>query len=199
MTARPIEPVGGDGPIEGRCTGRSSRTGKWCRRYPVKGSKVCPAHGGNAPQVRRKAKQRRIEQATRRAAAEWVAAAAPIDSPLEALLNVAREITGFKDYLGNRLADLNAEAWRYRGEQAEQLRAEVGLYERALDRTARVLVDINRLGLEERRQTLNEQQGELLAGAMLRILDALDLSAEQQAKAVEVMPRELRAIEGGAA
>ena len=55
------------------------------------------------------------------------------------------------------------------------------------------------MGIAEREIALAEGQGELLAGVMMRVLDALDLSAEQQARAVEVMPRELRAIEGGAA
>lgn len=37
-----------------RCTAHN-RAGYRCQRYPVQGAKVCSKHGGNAPQVRRKA------------------------------------------------------------------------------------------------------------------------------------------------
>lgn len=198
MTSGPINPTSSATPIKDRCTGRSSRTGEPCKNWPMKGSKVCHAHGGRAKQVKAAAKRRILEQETRRAAAAWIAGTEPIDSPLEALLEVAREITGFKDYLAGRVEELR-ESWRYRSDGGEQLRAEVALYERALDRTAKVLVDINRLGLDERRQALAEQQGALIASAMLRVLDALDLTPDQQARAVDVMPRELRALEGGTA
>ncbi|MGH3382674.1 MAG: helix-turn-helix domain-containing protein [Actinoallomurus sp.] len=55
------------------------------------------------------------------------------------------------------------------------------------------------MGIAEREIKLAEGQGELLASAFFRTLDALDLSPEQQAKAIEVMPGALRAIEGGTA
>lgn len=46
----------------------------------------------------------------------------------------------------------------------------------------------------ERHQALAEQQGELLAGVVRRVLDALDLSDEQRSRAPEVAARELRAV-----
>lgn len=180
-----------------KCTGHSSQTGKPCKNWPVRGATVCHAHGGRARQVRRKAKERQVEEQAQQAMERYGAKAEPVTDPLSALLLLAGEITQFKDYLGRLVTDLRAESWRYRGEQAEQLRAEVALYERALDRTARVLVDINRLGLEERQVRVAEQHGELFASAFFRILDALGLSKEQYDRAVEVMPRELRLIEGG--
>ncbi len=187
----------GDPSPSGRCRARTKRGP--CQAFPVRGATVCVAHGGRAPQVKAAAARRVAEAEVTAAAERYARTAGPVDDPLSALLAVAGEITGFKDYLAARVAELRAESWRYAGATAEQLRAEVGLYERALDRTARVLVDINRLGLEERRTALAESQGALIAGAMLRVLDALNLTAEQQAAAVEVMPRELRALEGGAA
>jgi len=41
-----------------RCTARSSRTGKPCQQAPINGGTVCVAHGGRAPQVKRKAAER---------------------------------------------------------------------------------------------------------------------------------------------
>ncbi len=128
------------------------------------------------------------------AAERYAPRAVPVQDPLTALLTLAGEITTFKDFLGARIAEMRAEAWRYSGATAEQLRAEVGLYERALDRTARVLVEINRLGLEERMVKVTEEQGRQIAEVIRRILDGLDLTPEQRRIASEVVPRELRAV-----
>ena len=35
-----------------RCTARSKRSGRRCRRAPILGGSVCASHGGRAPQVR---------------------------------------------------------------------------------------------------------------------------------------------------
>jgi hypothetical protein len=40
------------------CNGRSSQTGKPCKKPPIKGGFVCMTHGGAAPQVRKAADQR---------------------------------------------------------------------------------------------------------------------------------------------
>lgn len=169
------------------------RPAGWGTDHP--GIGACKLHGGSTKNHQAAAKT----EMTRRAAAQWVRDAAPITNPAEALLNVAREINGFKDYLADRVSEIRAESWRYSGAQAEQLRAEISLYERALDRTARVLIDVNRLGLEAQRDAFNRQQGVVLAGAVQRILDALDLNAEQRALVPQVVPQVLRQIEQGAA
>jgi hypothetical protein len=54
------------------------------------------------------------------------------------------------------------------------------------------------MGIAEREIAIAEGQGELLAGVMMRVLDALDLPTDKQSTAIDVMTRELRAIEGGA-
>ena len=40
------------------CTAKSSRTGKPCKKLPIRGGYVCRTHGGSAPQVRQKANRR---------------------------------------------------------------------------------------------------------------------------------------------
>lgn len=179
-----------------RCTARTRRGP--CRNYPVKGAKVCRMHGGAAPQVRAAAERRTAEAEVTAAADRYAQTAAPVADPLSALLALAGEIVGFKNYLAARVAEMRAEAWRYAGATAEQLRAEVALYERALDRTARVLVDINRLGLEERRTALAEEQGALVADAIWRALEAVGLTTEQRERADVAIVRELRALGGDA-
>jgi hypothetical protein len=45
-----------------RCSARSQRTGRQCRRWAAPGSNVCPVHGAAAPQVKAAAR-RRLDQA----------------------------------------------------------------------------------------------------------------------------------------
>lgn len=46
-------------PIEQRrCIAKSSRTGHPCKRWAIMGGRVCPMHGGSAPQVQFKAQER---------------------------------------------------------------------------------------------------------------------------------------------
>jgi len=88
---------------------------------------------------------------------------------------------------------------RYRadGPGTEQHRAEVALYERAMDRTGRFLDALVRNGFKERRTQLSEDQGSLIAGAIQQILARLMLTAEQQALAPTVVPQALRSLSTG--
>jgi hypothetical protein len=51
-------------------------------------------------------------------------------------------------------------------------------------------------GVEERRVRLAEQQGATLAGVIRAVLADLQLTAEQQSRVAEVVPRHLRAVAG---
>lgn len=41
-----------------RCTAKAKRSGTRCARWAILGGKVCPTHGGGAPQVQRSARER---------------------------------------------------------------------------------------------------------------------------------------------
>jgi hypothetical protein len=45
-------------PEHRRCTARARRSGSRCKRAAIAGGRVCPSHGGNAPQVRQRAAER---------------------------------------------------------------------------------------------------------------------------------------------
>lgn len=64
------------------------------------------------------------------------------------------------------------------------------------DRCVRFAKVAHDMGIAEQQIRLAEQQGQLLAGAVHRILDALELSVEQRARVPEVVPAVLRAIGG---
>jgi hypothetical protein len=73
------------------------------------------------------------------------------------------------------------------------------LYDRERRHLLAVCAAAIKAGVEERRVRLAEQQGELVAGAIRAILADLRLTAEQQARVAEVVPRHLRVLAGGAA
>jgi len=138
--------------------------------------------------VRRKATERQVEhQALAELARRGVT---PVDNPLTALAELAGEVLAVKNIFRDRLAALDAEQWRHSGQDgAEQLRAEVALYERALDRSARVLADIARLKIDERLTAITEEQAHTLVAILTTVLERLDLTE----KAAQV--RELVAVE----
>jgi hypothetical protein len=93
------------------------------------------------------ATRRRIELECSRLLAEEDLTA--IDDPVTELELHAAEILAWRDLLRRRLGEL--EQWRWTGKLGqEQLHATVSLYERALDRAERTLVNMTKIGLAER-------------------------------------------------
>lgn len=182
-----------------RCTARSKTSGEQCKKPAIPGGKTCRIHGSATSNARRKAAGRVLEQQVREAYDRYQPSAQPVSDPFTALLKVAGEITGLKDFLGEQVSEMRADLWRYEGEHAEQLNALVAMYERLLTQTARVLVDISKLGLEERLVRLREEQARALMTVFEAVLGELDLSLEQRERAPDVMRRHLRTITGEAA
>lgn len=169
----------------------TAKTGLRCRRFCAEGATVCFKHGAGAPQVRRKALDRRLQRQSWRAAINFLGNAGyrQIDDPVEALAELAGEVWAAKDYFASKIEQL-----RYSSQSGEQLRAEVALYERALDRCIKVLEVMARLGISERRTKVAEAQAILLAAVIQNVLGRLELSPDQEALALSVVPEELRAI-----
>lgn len=70
------------------------------------------------------------------------------------------------------------------------------LYQTERTHLVKVCAEAIKAGIEERRVRLAEQQGALVAQVIRAILADLDLSAEQQARIPDVVPRHLRALAG---
>lgn len=68
------------------------------------------------------------------------------------------------------------------------------LYQQERTHLAKVCTDAIRVGIEERRVRLAEQQGELVAQVIRAILADLQLTPEQLARVPEVVPRHLREL-----
>jgi hypothetical protein len=153
--------------------------------------RVCRTHGGAAPQVRAAAERRQAEAAARRVLAEL--SVEPVTDPFTALMRLAGQVVSWQEATAALVNEL--ESVRYRAANgAEQLRAEISLYERSMDRAVTVLAAIAKLGIEERLVRVTEQQGALVAQVIRAILGELRLTPEQQARVPEIVPRHLRAL-----
>lgn len=173
---------------------RARRTnGEPCGNYPVQGAEVCRKHGGGAPQVRARAAERRAEAAVAVAVSD-LGAAAPVTDPLAALAALAGEIVAWKDQARRRVERLNDEI-RYTadGQGTEQLRAEVLVFERALDRCDRVLGRIASLDIDNRLARISEAQAQVVMLAITAALDHAGITGTPAAEARAVAARQLRA------
>jgi hypothetical protein len=171
----------------------SKRTGERCGRPPTAGISVCKWHGGGTKAARAKAAENELERRARTLLPE--ARRRQIDDPLTELLALTSEVIGFKDQVALLVGELSA--MRYSTDAGgEQLRAEIVVYERALDRSARTLVDIAKLNIEERLVQVSERRLVLLARAVERILANYQIDARDPAVSA-VIARELRALPRG--
>jgi hypothetical protein len=145
-----------------RCVATASSTGEQCRKAPVRGATVCATHGGSVGRVKAAAARRVAESA---ALAVWQRHGnghEPVDVAAE-LARLTAEVTAFKDWAGSQLAALTAGEWDALDPGTA---ATLGLWERALDRAARVLADVARLGLTAHAQSVTEQQAAVLTKAL---------------------------------
>ena len=175
----------------------NSFTGPRCKRTIGPGEKVCYKHGGTTPNVKRAALDRRNEYMARMKLANQAQARGidRIEDAVEELELIASEAKAFKDICWARVQAIKDD-WRYSTAAGEQLRAEVALYERAMDRCEKVLVNYVRLGIADKRVKIAEAQAMLLVGVIQNILGRLELSRDQKRIAASVVPEELRAISG---
>ena len=176
-------------------------TGKFdgprCKLWIKPGELVCRKHGGKIPAVRTKAEERKseIEARSRLRKRMTNGGLTPIEDVYAALEENAAEAQMFKEIVWQRLSDITGEeGWRYKSTAGEQLRAEVALYERAMERANKFLVDYVKLGIADRRVKVAEAQALILVGVIQNILGRLDLSRDQKRIAATVVPEELRAI-----
>lgn len=183
-------------PIE-TCTA-TARTGKRCQKRPEPGQRVCRMHGGATPAAQAKAAERLL---TARVASELAQRGwDPITDPLTAYADLVGEVWAFKELCREQLNQL--EQWdvalgpfvaspdedglsEFRA-TAEQVRALVSLYERALDRARGSLVDMMRLGLDaqalkQAKERPSREQAEAFQRVLEQLLSGLVLSADQRA------------------
>lgn len=177
------------------CTAKAKTTGNRCRRRPIPGGTVCPMHGGNAPAVRAKGLER---LATQKLEAEMNAVLAhegisPVTDPLEELGKLASSAKALTEALGQRVNALKS-LEHFDDKSAPAIKAEVQMYERALDRLHRVLDSLVKHGYTERTVQIQETEALLVSGVIRRVVAALGLTPEQQRRAQELLAAEFRSL-----
>lgn len=171
------------GPICGAAPRKGSKRTWPCKRAPIIGQERCRQHGGihrNTKSERRKAiLERQINAAVRKLDIT------PVEDPLTELKKLAGEVLAWKNEMSRHVGIL--ENLRYRaGDGGEQIRGEIQLFERALDRCAAVLTAIAKLNIDERLAAISEQQAQMLATALFAAFDeaGLGITDNIQKKAV---------------
>jgi hypothetical protein len=189
-------PASPDGP---RCT-KIKANGQRCKNPPIHGGMVCNAagHGGTLPVVKAAAHRRLVEAEAKAKASKALATAGgdPDDlDPVLALLGIAQEVLAFKHQVNGMLAEVNATDWRRDHRAGEQIHSLVTLMERSLDRSAKVLIEINRLGLENRRVRIAEREITAVGNALLSALDRAGIGGSQRSAVIGYLQDELHAAQ----
>jgi hypothetical protein len=173
--------------------GAKCRDGHLCTQPPMHYQTRCRMHGASTPFKLRAAERRAQEaKATKAIQREGIA---PLGDPVELLRDVTAEAVGLKDFFAARLTALRE--LRYEGHSGEQLRSEVALYERALDRSQKFLHDLARLGLDERQVRVSEAQLLILVGVISRGLASAGLPDDLRESARASIAAEMRLVEAG--
>jgi hypothetical protein len=187
-------PLSGEGHDSHRCGARKRQSEGTCTRpagwgtdHP--GTGHCKLHGGATAAQTTQAARQRAEEQIRAVLAELDTPA--IGDPLSSLLKLAGQVIAWQEAtaaLVNRLTSIRYEA----AGGGEQLRAEVALYERAMDRAAHVLSAIARLNIEERLTRVTERQADAVIGAIDTALAAAGVTGQEAARAKQAAARHLR-------
>lgn len=194
-----------------QCNAKAKSTGVQCARYAIEGGTTCRVHGSGSKTAKAAAK-RRIAEAKATAEAEKAVTllGLPRDiNPTDALLEEIRWTAGHVEWARKQVQALDAEGLTWgldsqketRGEKFEttytekgQLSVWYGLYMREREHLAKVCALALRSGVEERRVRVAEAYADQVCGLIDRLLVALDLSAEQAARAPELVASELRIL-----
>jgi hypothetical protein len=158
-----------------RCAGHN-RAGGPCGLWPLSGQRVCKLHGGHSKGARENAEQRLAEaRADEAIAALWpgLAGVAPVKDPIDLLARTAAALEQMADQVGARVNQLNGKVAT--GESMSQLRAEVVLLDRVLDKVIRASDRLASLGIAEKQVELEQGRAEIVTQAFLAGLAVVQL------------------------
>lgn len=120
----------------------------------------------------------------------------PVSDPLSELLELAAEMKALKEILRQVAAYLySKDRIRYaHAKVGEQLRMEILLYERAVERYAKILIDISKLKIEERLAGIRQQTADMLERALDAAIEEMQVGLDRRQPAKEAFRRHLRVV-----
>lgn len=193
--------------------GAKKRDGNPCGAAPAKGAKRCGRHGGSSPQSKAAAARRLAEKDAQQQMEKAMTLLGIADKdidPAKALLEEIGWTYAHVQWLRGKVQELEPATLVY-GESGRRFgvgpegpvdvtdyKAEPSvwyqMYLKEREHLAKVSALALKAGIEERKIRLAESQGEMVASALQRILNALNLSPEQLDLVPVIVPRELRAL-----
>lgn len=151
----------------------------------------CKLHGGSTRSAAIAAHRVQVEQYAR--AVLDNPDALPISDVDQELMRLAGRVLAAVDAVGARVNHLT-EISVVTMAGGEQIKAEVQAWDKLLARFHGLLVDIRRLGIEDRIAGTQERNSEVF-GSLLRLFaDEIGLTPEQQARVPDVVPRVLQTL-----
>lgn len=183
-----------------QCTAKSKQSGQQCKRNAAPGQTKCAMHGAKAPQAVAAAQRRQAEAEATAWMLKHLKDATPmahLGEVYDELLAVAGTARTMRLVIQQRVSELAGTG--YEGATGEQVKADVMLLERALDRSAKVMELIARLDIDERKQRLEDAEVDLLERVVRGILERLDLTPEQSALVPVVVPEQFTLAAQGVA
>lgn len=120
----------------------------------------------------------------------------PVGNPLDELLMLAAEIREGKEILRALVSCLyeNGQIRYAHSKAGEQVRMEILLYERALERYAKILIDISKLKIEDRLAGIRQQTADMLERALDAALEESGVGLEGKHSARQALRRHLKVI-----
>lgn len=158
---------------------------------------MCRTHGAGLPSVRQAAERRELEAAARREVERLLPGVVPVADPLSALAELAGEARSWKDAAGQLVAKLEGRVRFTSAAGLEQVRGEVVIYERAVERLNTILSGIARLRIDERLVAIDERRAAVVIAAVEAALVSAGITGTAFDEARLVAAGRLRALEAG--
>lgn len=170
-----------------------NRAGEPCRQRPMRGQRVCKAHGGMTPGARENAAKRLQEaEAAKLVAKVWNPDAAPVTDSVGEMQRLAGSMREAVDILGAELSAGGAERCEHCGRTgADMDSVHAAAWVRVLRELRTILADMERLGIAHRHIELAQGQADLVLVAVAGMLEVLRPSPADRDRAVGVFLQRL--------
>ena len=197
-----------------KCSAESKkRPGEQCGAYPVRGLKVCRAHGGASKKSRVAAARSLGQEKLVRVARRLGTPHTDLD-PAQALLDLVASKAGEVEWLKHQVEQLESDGDLWWGTTkatvessalgdkhavVEEARQHIvyTLLHKAEDQLARYAAETLKAGVDERQVRIAERTGEQFETALTALLTAIHATPDQLAAAGDAIPRILRNLAGG--